>query len=72
MLYNEDSRTLMMVDFERSELCDRQILGELSPNRKRKRADGQGSKAAVDCFKKEASTAEYHLRKALRAVPQSS
>jgi hypothetical protein len=68
MLYNEEGRAVMMVDFERSELCDRQVLSELSPNRKRKRAFGQGSKGVMDCFKKEALMADYLVRKALRAV----
>ena len=68
MLYDEGSGSLMMVDFERSELHDRGVLGELSPNRKRKRADGQLKQGEADCFKREASMAEFNLRRALRSV----
>ena len=68
MLYDEDSGTLMMVDFERSELRDRPVLGKLSPNRKRKHADEQLKKGEIDSFNGEASMAEFNLRRALRTI----
>lgn len=68
MLYDADSQTLMLVDFERSELRDRRALSELSPNRKRKRPGSRERKAEVDCFKKEASMAEFNVKKAFSFV----
>ena len=64
MLYSPTSKSLMLVDFERSELDDRPALSELSSNRKRKRLDDGEGKNKRSRFTKEALSAESSMRRA--------
>jgi len=62
MVYDEDSERLMMIDFERSEVLDHDVLGELSPNRKRKVVNNS-RKRETDCFAEEIRTLEFYMSK---------
>jgi len=52
----------MMIDFERSEVLDHDVLGELSPNRKRKVVNNS-RKRETDCFAEEIRTLEFYMSK---------
>ena len=48
VLYDANSGNAMIVDFERAEIVNREPLGHLSPNRKRKYNRAQGKQREVD------------------------
>ncbi|KAI1401817.1 hypothetical protein F4819DRAFT_456797 [Hypoxylon fuscum] len=60
VLYDMSNGKLMIVDFERSAVCDRQSLNSISPNRKRKQ-DMLG-KDSSDNFAMEMRSAERAIR----------
>ena len=62
MVYDEHSERLMMIDFERSEILDHEVLGELSPNRKRKVVENS-KKREADRFAEEIRTLEFRMSK---------
>ena len=62
MVYDEHSERLMMIDFERSEILDHEVLGELSPNRKRKVVKNP-KKQEADRFAEEIRALEFHMTK---------
>lgn len=73
IMYDEVAGTTFIVDFECSEYrgssSGRQILGELSPNRKRKHAcTSQAKNAGQEDFGKELRWLEYHMRKTVQSV----
>jgi chemotaxis protein histidine kinase CheA len=60
VLWNEQSQHLMLVDFERAEIC-RQPLGTIMPNRKRKRGSGEKKWTVKDEFVLEVERAKMHI-----------
>jgi len=62
MVYDKNSERLMMIDFERSEVLDHEVLGELSPNRKRKVVKNP-KKQEADRFAEEIRALEFHMTK---------
>jgi len=62
MVYDKNSERLMMIDFERSEVLDQGVLGELSPNRKRKVIE-DSKKREAHRFAEEIRTLEFRMSK---------
>ena len=67
ILWNEQGRHLMMIDFEGAEL-HRQPLGVISPNRKRKRPSGTQKQPIKNQFLDEVQQVKMHIS---RCVQQS-
>lgn len=67
ILWDEESQSLMVVDFERAELGTRQPLGSITPNRKRKRGTENQKQPAVDEFSLELQQAIFHVSRSLES-----
>ena len=65
ILWDEHSQRLSFVDFERAEICARQPLGVITPNRKRKRREGKHD--VKDDFSLELQQAKQCISRWLRA-----
>ncbi|KXJ84853.1 hypothetical protein Micbo1qcDRAFT_169890 [Microdochium bolleyi] len=65
-----DGGTLMVVDFERAEFCDRQPLGSIDANgQNRKRKRGSSQKQGKDDFARELESAVEKATKYIARPP---
>jgi hypothetical protein len=67
ILWDEQSQSFMFIDFERAELCTRQPLGNITPNRKRKRGTENQKQPTVDDFDLELRRAVFHFSRSLES-----
>ena len=67
ILWDEQSQSLMFVDFERAELGMRQPLGDITPNRKRKRSIENQKQPTVDDFGLELRRAIFNFSRILES-----
>jgi|HubBroStandDraft_4_1064222.scaffolds.fasta_scaffold2023203_1 hypothetical protein len=65
-LWDEQNDTLMLVDFERAEICGRPPLGTLSPNRKRNIQGKLKSDVKDDEFYQEIQKARASISRRIR------